>query len=241
LLRFPFCTAQTRMKVPQSGHRVSMGSEPQLRQVVQITLPSVEWLYSNIPAVGIPEHVMTSAELTTYGSQWKRIIAAFFGDMVEYYPRRHTVQTFSAQNISAFSHSFNIQPAGLPDAIGITHYEEVAWVFDNIDGAGYVTNPFNTTNKAAYVNIAALMSRMWVSFINDMDLNGHGHTGYPAWPKYDISEEGLGDNFVFDANVTPYVERDDCRTPGMAFMAAKAREQWKTLYSISPKTPQSRC
>lgn len=75
-------------------------------------------------------------------------------------------------------------------------------MFDNIDGVSYATNPFNTSlvGRDAYVNVATLMSRMWTSFIHDLDPNNHGLPGYAQWPKYNITNGGVGDNMVFDAN-----------------------------------------
>lgn len=194
------------------------------------TIAMVEVLYPNVPAIGIPaEHALTADEEATYGTQWKRV-AAFFGDMVEHMPRRAAVQAMASRNVTAYSYRFNVLPAGLAAAIGVTHYQEVAWVFNNIDGAGYSTNPFavnDAAQRAAYVEVSTLMSRMWASFATDLDPNNHGLTGYPTWPKYTLANEGAGDNFVFDANVTSYVERDDYRVPGMAFLFDKAKEQWK--------------
>ena len=51
--------------------------------------------------------------------------------------------------------------------------------------------------------------------------------GFPEWPTYNISANGVGSKFVFDANVTSYIEVDDWRVPGMAFHAENARSQWK--------------
>ena len=41
---------------------------------------------------------------------------------------------------------------------------------------------------------------MWTSFIHDLDPNNHGLPGYAQWPKYNITNGGVGDNMVFDAN-----------------------------------------
>jgi len=193
------------------------------------TIDMIEYLYPNIDAIGIPlGYSMTAADKTSQGAQWKRG-AAFFGDAVEHYPRREVVSAYSRSNITAYSYRFNIQPAGLTDLIGVTHYQEVAWVFDNIDGAGYATNPFNGSliDRPTYVEVATLMSRMWASFVHDLDPNNHGLAGYPVWPPYNVNEGGVGSNVVFDANVTSYVERDDWRVPQMAFLAQKALSQWK--------------
>lgn len=193
------------------------------------TIAMIEALYPDVPAIGIPaEHALTAEEESTYGTQWKRV-AAFFGDMVEHYPRREAVHSFSKRNNTVFSYRFNVLPAGLGAATGVTHFQEVAWVFNNIDGAGYSVNPFNGSliDRPAYVEVSSLMSRMWASFAHDLDPNNHGLVGYPTWPKYTLEDEGVGKNFVFDANVTSYIERDDWRVPGIAFIASHAGKQWK--------------
>jgi carboxylesterase type B len=139
------------------------------------------------------------------------------------------VSAYSSNNITACNYRFNVQPAGLSDVIGVTHYQEVALVFDNISGDGYATNPSNGSliDRPMYVNVATLMSRMWASFVNDLDPNNHGLTGYPVWPKYDVAGTGVGENMVFDANATKFVEKNDWRLPQMAFLAKKALSQWK--------------
>jgi carboxylesterase type B len=157
-------------------------------------------------------------------------VAAVFGDMVEHMPRRAAVHAMAENNVTAYSYRFNVLPAGVSAPIGLTHYQEVSWAFNNIDGAGYSSDPFNVTDPAklaAYIEVSTLMSRMWASFATDLDPNNHGLSGYPTWLKYTLDTEGAGDNFVFDANVTSYVERDDYRVPGMAFLFEKAKEQWK--------------
>ncbi|KAI4594405.1 hypothetical protein KJ359_008429 [Pestalotiopsis sp. 9143b] len=195
------------------------------------TIAVIEALYPDVPAIGIPAaHALTAAEQASYGSQYKRV-AAFFGDVVEHMPRRAALGALAnaTTGASCYSYRFNIVPAGVPAAVGATHYQEVAWVFNNVDGAGYATNPFNGSlvDRDAYVAVSDLMSRMWASFATDLDPNNHGLDGYPVWPAYTLGDEGIGANFVFDANVTSYVEKDDYRVPGIAFIASKAREQWK--------------
>lgn len=193
------------------------------------TVAIVEYLYPDIPEIGIPlGYTLTDDDKATYGAQWKRA-AAFFGDAVLQYPRRATCTAWAQNDVSAYSYRFNVQPAGVPGVIGVTHYQEIAWVFDNIDGAGWATNPFNVSDvdREAYIEVATLMTRMWASFVHHLNPNEHGLTGYPTWPKYDATEQGVGDNFVFDAKMTSYVERDDWRVPGIAFLTEKAKPQWK--------------
>lgn len=192
------------------------------------TIAMIEHLYPNVPDIGIPSgYSLTKTDKKTYGTQWKRS-ASFFGDAVEHYPRRKVVSAYLQQNITAYSYRFNIQLTGLLDVIRVTHYQEVAWVWDNIDGAEYATNPFNGSliDREAYVKVASLMSRMWASFVTDLDPNNHGLEGYPVWPRYEVGEGGVGENMVFNAYETG-PEMDDWRVPEMLFLAEKAREQWK--------------
>lgn len=111
--------------------------KPAPLMVVQKPFPwSNTYLYPNILEIGIPAgYSLTTADKATYGAQWKRG-AAFFGDAVEHYPRRKVVSAYASNNITAYSYRFNVQPAGLSNVIGVTHDQEVAWVFDNINGDG---------------------------------------------------------------------------------------------------------
>lgn len=61
------------------------------------------------------------------------------------------------------------------------------------------------------------MCSNWVSFIHDLDPNtwreSYSWPGAEAlWPKYDVDDPL---DFVFDANVTSYVEQDTYRKQGI--------------------------
>lgn len=43
------------------------------------------------------------------------------------------------------------------------------------------------------MEVATVMSRMWGSFVSDLDTNGHGLEGWLIWPTY---EAGMGMNIV---------------------------------------------
>jgi hypothetical protein len=47
----------------------------------------------------------------------------------------------------------------------------------------------------------------------------------PHWPPYDATS-GVGQNFVFDGIKPCYVEVDDWRAAGMAFIMDRAQSQW---------------
>jgi carboxylesterase type B len=154
-----------------------------------------------------------------FGSQFRRS-ASFFGDAVFIANRRLTCQTWAAAGVPAYCYRFNAIPAGIPPIIGVTHFQEVSFVFYNIEGVGYTpaaVPPF--TNKSeAYINLSRFMDSNWISFVHDLDPNAWRNTqglwnGSEAmWPKYDVANP---QNIVFDANMTSYAELDTWRAEGI--------------------------
>ena len=61
----------------------------------------------------------------------------------------------------------------VPYYVASTHFQEVAFVFNNLQGLGYAINPFGG-EPASYPALSQLMSRAWVSFVHDLDPNHHG-------------------------------------------------------------------
>lgn len=136
---------------------------------------------------------------------------AYYGDVTMIAPRRKTCQTWAANSIPAYCYRFNTIPHGISAAAGATHFQEVAFVFNNQLGTGYgypnvSQNPFEGMPES-YFDLAEEMSAAWVSFVHD---------GTPGsyWPEY---KGEIGKNWVFDANVTGlgYVEDDDWRKEGI--------------------------
>ena len=72
------------------------------------------------------------------------------------------------------------------------------------------------------------MSRMWVSFVVNLDPNKHGIRGVPEWPAYNVGDGRGGQDIVFDTNVTilAYPERDIFRAEGIAFINEIAASQF---------------
>lgn len=139
---------------------------------------------------------------------------AYFGDLYFIAGRRKTCQAWASNDLPAFCYRFNTIPHGISSAIGATHFQEVAFVFNNQLGVGYgypnvSRDPFEGMPQG-YFDLAETMSASWVSFVSDL------HPG-EYWPQYTLGEDGVGDNWVFDANVTGlgYVERDDFRKAGI--------------------------
>ncbi|KAI8937076.1 hypothetical protein NX059_006294 [Plenodomus lindquistii] len=158
-----------------------------------------------------------------YGAQFRRA-ASYFGDVVFIAHRRLTCQTWAKAGLPAYCYRFNAIPAGLDAALGVAHFQEVAFVFNNLQGVGYLpaaAPPFENKTQS-YRDLARFMSSSWVSFVHDLDPNAwrennawHGAEG--LWPKYDV-EDPL--DFVFDANVTSYAEQDTYRKEGMELINA---------------------
>lgn len=158
-----------------------------------------------------------------FGSQFRRS-ASYFGDYNFIANRRKTCETWAAANISTYCYRFNAIPAGVPPQIGATHFQEVAFVFNNIEGTGYVpaaTPPF-TGKGQNYIDLAKLMDSSWISFFHDLDPNSWKSVAAwngteEDWPLYDVNNPL---DYVFDVNVTSHAEPDTYRKEGMELINA---------------------
>jgi carboxylesterase type B len=90
-----------------------------------VTISTIQILYPNINAIGIPATYNPPPYETGYGMQWKRA-AAFWGDIVEHAPRRAVTKAWARENVTSYCYHFNVKPVGNDDAIGVTHFSEVA-------------------------------------------------------------------------------------------------------------------
>ena len=100
-------------------------------------------------------------------------------------PRRTTSQAWATHNISSWSYHFNVAPNGVAAEFGVPHFQEVAFVFRNLEGMGYnnsvAVDPFADKPKS-YDTVATMMSRMWASFIATGDPND-GKGIFPREPS----------------------------------------------------------
>lgn len=145
-----------------------------------------------------------------YGAASRRS-DAYYGDVTMIAHRRKTCQTWASNDVPAYCYRFNTIPHGISPETGATHFQEVAFVFNNQMGMGYgypnvSVNPFEGEPQS-YFDLAEMMSGAWVSFVHDLDPGDW-------WPMY---EGDVGQNWVFDANVTGlgYAEPDDWRKEGI--------------------------
>lgn len=127
---------------------------------------------------------------------------------------------FAAGGNAAYCYRFNTLPNGVSIDYGVTHFQEVAFVFDNTGGYGYDVSPDPFAGvPEGYFELAKLMSASWASFIHDLDPNsfrqGSGvWADTPLWPAYSVSDPL---DIVWDANVTglAWVEPDTFRKEGI--------------------------
>lgn len=135
------------------------------------------YLYPDIPSIGLPPTFLSgnerpSGSLSWLGSQYKRVVA-YYSDYEMHNNRRAASQAWSKYNVTNYSYRFNVIPAGAEDYYGIGHFQEVAWVFGNLQGVGYAKNPFEGASEGS-LGASKLMSRMWSSFVTHLDPNFHG-------------------------------------------------------------------
>ncbi|KAF4125989.1 Carboxylesterase type B [Geosmithia morbida] len=168
---------------------------------------SIEDLYPDDPAQGVPEAYPGRPAAYPYGLQWKRV-AAVAGDYQQHAGRRLLAETYSGAGLDVYSYLWNVYVNGLAPEIGATHFQEVVFVFDNVEAIGYSPNPFEG-KPDTYFQLADLMNKMWVSFIADTDPN-HSSSPNVSWPLYTPSAP---QNLVFDVNSTNlyYIHADDYR------------------------------
>ncbi|KAI4849197.1 alpha/beta-hydrolase [Aureobasidium sp. EXF-8845] len=167
---------------------------------------------------GQPDYLIPSTEelgqnVTSLGPQFGpsyRASAAYFGDEVFIANRRKTCEVWAAHNVSAYSYRFNAIPTG---SSYVAHFQEVAFVFNNLNGLGYAINPF-ANKSSAFTELSDFMSKSWVTFVHDLNPNGYAgkNSSLPNWPVYSVDAP---QNMVFDANVTSHAEPDTWRAEGI--------------------------
>jgi carboxylesterase type B len=181
--------------------------------------------YPSDPNKGIPSSQTLGGDVvlgSPYGAQFRRS-AAYFGDQMFIAGRRLTCHTWAAADVPAYCYRFNAVPATSIWPQGATHFTEVAFVFNNVQGLGYTVNPF-TNRSERYTQLSSLMSKSWASFVYDLDPNGWvgRDATVPAWPAYSVESPM---NMVWEANITSHTEPDTFRAEGISILNAN----WKFI------------
>ncbi|KAH6654726.1 Alpha/Beta hydrolase protein [Truncatella angustata] len=172
-------------------------------------------LYPDDPAVGIPGFYNATPPAYPYGLQFKRV-SAVAGDYQQHSGRRLTAESYAGANLPVYSYMWNVHVNGIAQIYGATHFQEVAFVFDNTQGLGYASNPFDNKPET-FVELADLMSKQWVAFINELNPNLNDSAQSLVWPQYTVDQP---DNFIFDVNQTglAYVAKDDYRSTEITYL-----------------------
>lgn len=186
--------------------------------------------YPMTPAYFIPpvDYVPANASFPAGSGSMYRRTAAYGGDVTMIANRRGACEAWARWGVPAYSYRFDTVPAGIPWYTGVTHFQEVAFVFDNTMGLGYdaahgTINPF-ANKTTSYTDLAKLMSSSWASFIHDGNPNGYQGRYEQAepWPVYNLDSP---QNMVWDVNRTElgYVEPDTWRKEGIQFILDHAK------------------
>lgn len=156
-----------------------------------------------------------------FGQQFRRV-ATYIGDQVFIAPRRQTAVSWAQHNVTAYAYRFNADQAGFATELAVSHFKEIGFVFDNIDGVGFRPDikPFQGKPQR-YADLAEFMSRTWVSFVHDTDPNSwrRKNASVPAWPRYSLEKP---EDFVFEVNTTSRIEADTWRKEGIDFINKNA-------------------
>ncbi|KAI8629184.1 alpha/beta-hydrolase [Xylariaceae sp. FL1651] len=192
-------------------------------------IEEVMTMYPNIQSLGIPSleswpMVITpnTTSVKSLGLQYRRT-GALFGDLAMHYLRRLANISWDKAGVPSWAYRFNVIVNGIPDSAAATHFQEVSFVFYNINGDGYAINPF-AGKPDSYRKLAAAMSFAWINFVTGLDPNGDGNTLNVTWPRYSIAAGGgAGQDIVWKTDGS-VIEFDDYRAPGMGWLADHSLE-----------------
>lgn len=135
-------------------------------------------------------------------------------------PTRLTTLSMASFNSTVYRYHFNVVPNGYDDLQGATHAAEVPFTFYDLDGSGYTEPPIGGQNYEKLLDMANIMTTMWIGFVYNADPNSIISTlspSTPTWPKYTLPHPR---NYVFTINETLYTEPDTFRAEGINWLMA---------------------
>ncbi|KAF7868434.1 hypothetical protein EAF04_004966 [Stromatinia cepivora] len=180
---------------------------------------SIQALYPNNQSVGIPslstypDLFTPSNPLTAIRGLQSRRVCAYMGDLIMHAPRRLTSLSWKKFKVPVYTYRFDVLVHGIPKFIGATHFQEVAFVFNNTRGGGYETNPFANVTQG-YFELAREISRRWAGFVTRLVPDEEGGV---RWPDYAGGLDEGGRNIVFGVEGS-FVEEDGFRGEGIRFL-----------------------
>ncbi|KAM5344227.1 hypothetical protein ACJ41O_012764 [Fusarium nematophilum] len=179
-------------------------------------------LYPDVDALGLPDFYRVRPG-GPVGAQFKRVIA-LQTDQLFLSWRRLRTDAWSKYGAPAYSYLFE-SPTKSQEFFGTTHFTEIGYVFYNRLNLGYAGKQSPLLNATQeLLDFAQLVTRMWISFITDLDPNNHGIAGVAKWPTYNATG-GYGQNLYLNPNQTS-VEPDTFRLAGTTFMNSVSKEQY---------------
>lgn len=198
--------------------------------VIDQLVEELMYLYPDIQSVGIPSldtwlHVIQPADAfaASLGAQYRRIVA-IVGDLVMHYTRRRASLAWSKHGVLCYTYRFNGLANSIPPWLGASHFVDVAYVFLNLNGDGYETNPLggSAEHTAKIKALAEAMATAWVNSFNGLDPNG-SEGGGVEWSVYNATAGGgIGQDLVWDFDDI-HVEWDDWRAGGINWMIENSK------------------
>ncbi|KAL7652289.1 hypothetical protein ACMYSQ_009585 [Aspergillus niger] len=165
--------------------------------------------YPNISALGCP-YGWGNTTWPKLGYEYKRY-ESMAGDLCMVAPRRLLSQKMKEYEEQVFAYRWDVAALNDSSTIGVAHFAEIPFVFANP-----VQNITPLGSDPARLELGNLAARMWTAFVTDLDPNGHGVSGIPHWPKYNLSDPM---DFVFRLPRNgSYVEKDTFRTGGIDYI-----------------------
>ncbi|CAK7230650.1 hypothetical protein SEUCBS140593_007657 [Sporothrix eucalyptigena] len=185
------------------------------------SLAILDYLYPDIPSLGVPStYEGRPPASSSVGSQYKRA-AVVGGNVIMDAPTRLTTLAMASFNETVYRYHFNVVPNGYTNLQGATHAAEVALTFYDLDGSGYSVPPIGGPNHDKLLDMANIMTAMWIGFVYTGDPNTLVHSlspyGTPHWPAYTLPDPR---NYVFTINETLYTEPDTYQAAGINYMMA---------------------
>lgn len=191
-------------------------SPPTIRRLLE--------LYPDDPCHEPPLYIWNCSVFPAKGLAWRRG-AAIGGDMVMHAGRRRMTELFAgrdngggATTPAVYSYRFDTRLYGEDALLGVPHFDNVAFSFQNITGA---LGPAPEYDGAA--RLARSIGAAYVSFVHALDPNppADWHVAdrldalaLPVWPAYSLAAPA---NMVLNAS-GPWVEPDSWRREGIAYL-----------------------
>ncbi|KAL2673548.1 hypothetical protein Neosp_011990 [[Neocosmospora] mangrovei] len=154
-----------------------------------------------------------------YGSGYGRA-TLWIGDFLLGAGRRYANQVWAKHHVPSYSYFFDAAPASLnATTIGVTHAQELPFVFGNSNATGWDLDPFpkDVGLREKYLELVEIMSRMWISFAVNKTPNLHKAKGQtPRWPVYSLQHPK---NLAFSAVNGVSIQPDTWRADSMEFLS----------------------